>query len=149
MTRILTVLGIIAASAMAMASGAIGRGSLEITGHDGELGKAAFMFSVSRAQDGTVSGSLQYAAEGGHSERYPDTVIRLPQIDRLEIVGNTATFVGRGELHDQPVTVTVMVVDAGPSAIRDKMIIVATDAQGNVKYQATGNVSFGDVQVKA
>jgi hypothetical protein len=126
-------------AARADAAFARGEGSMAF-GHE-EEGRGYLRFEI---DDGdVVTGTLLFAAEH-HHERFPDVVVRLARIKEAAFSGRTVVFSGPGELHDDPVYVSVRARDG---VSRDRFAIECTDAGGETVFEADGELFRGDIEI--
>ena len=139
----LGALGVASASNVAAPSSASGEGSMTF-GKDGH-GVGYFVFDVTAKPQ--TSGSLLFAAEQPHFRLYPDVIVRVGAIKEASWDGRPGKFSGAGMLNGESVTVQVRVFDGAGTTKPDRFSITCTDKQGNVVFEADGEVSVGGVVV--
>lgn len=110
----------------------------------GEHGDARGWLRFSIREDGDLTGTLLYAAEDHH--HFPDIVVELGLIDAATFTGNSVSFSGPGGLHDDPVNVIVEAYDRGERG-PDRFVILCTDQDGAVVFEADGELIRGDIIV--
>ena len=117
-----------------------GEGSMSF-GHHDEEGRGYLRFEI---EDGdVVTGTLLFAAEH-HHERFPDIVVQLGSIKEATFAGRTVVFSGPGQLHDDPVHVSVRARDR---ARADRFEITCTDPSGETVFEADGELFRGDIEI--
>jgi len=128
-----------------------GKGTIRFGNKDN--GRAMFEFTI----DGTGSqpvGEILFAGEDhGAMGLYPDIIIRADEILSLKINGRQATIVAEGFLHDDPIHITIVVVDAVGTTSSDWFSIKTIEehqldggAHGNLDISAylwSGNIDIG------
>jgi len=128
-------------SKTAIPSSASGQGSIRFGEHGAGVG--TFVFNVE--QGAGVTGSLVFAAEDHHD--YPDIIVRVDNIEGAAFELRSVSFSGAGKLHDDPVSVSVSAFDGKGVRAPDTFAIECTNSQGEVVFEAQGEVFIGDVRV--
>ena len=150
-TRLICALAL-AAIGMA-APGPVGRvddsatGSGSIVFGDGGHGRGFFDFDVVDGNTGD-HGRFLFGGEDHHS--YPEIVIRVQEVLRVDIRGRTVRIKARGTLQRIPVVVVVVAVDNIGTGVRDDFSVETTPLNGaddEGRFHASGKVFKGNVHV--
>jgi hypothetical protein len=130
-----------------------GKGTLRF-GHENN-GRAMFEFIFD--DTGTSpKGELLFAAEDHDAlGMYPDIIVRSNEIEAVTIKGRRATIKAHGFFHDEPVFITITVVDGEGTTVPDRFSIVTVQQHklddgghhGNLNIAAnvwSGNIAIGN-----
>ncbi|MHC4428901.1 MAG: hypothetical protein ACYS0D_09925 [Planctomycetota bacterium] len=155
-TRLLTLCALAVAGCVLTASGPVGRvnesaqGEGSIRFGDGEHGRGYFLFEVEAGQTGD-EGRFFFAAEDHHE--YPDVVIRIQSILRVDVGGRVARIKAQGHLQFIPVVIEAVAVDNVGTGNPDEFSVETTplhgDDDGDGHFHASGKLFRGDIQVGA
>ncbi len=119
---------------------AVGRGGFTLD----QGGAASVQFSID--QQTRTAGSLLFAADGGE-HRYPDIIIRVPNIEVAFFSRNFVTFGGSGDFQGLPVYVKAFAYDGGLGPKMDRFDIFCFDSSGQLVYHSNGALSIGDITI--
>lgn len=153
--RLLTVVTLVALCSLLAAPGPIGRIADSASGRgsirfgEGEQGRGYFEFDVESGSTGP-SGKFLFAAEEPHA--YPDVVIRIYNIIRVDIEGSLVRIRGEGHLHLTPVLVEVVAIDNVGTGELDDFSVETTPLNGEPSdgnFFASGKVVQGYIHVGA
>ncbi len=109
----------------------------------GEKGENAGYFDFSVAHGSTI-GTFLYAAED--HDHYPEVVVRLDTIDRVQVTGRSFTIRAKGTLQEDPVMIHASGTD-GLEAGEPDTFTIKCYAGRKIVYEAEGEVFLGDIEV--
>jgi hypothetical protein len=128
-----------------MPTTASGEGTMSFGEHGHET-VGFFLFEVERGPQ--TSGSLVFAAEyHEHGARYPEIVVRVPDIEYAVLGQRSIRFAAMGTQQEEPVFVAVSAFDSEGTTRPDKFTIVCINIEGEVVFEAEGEVVLGDILV--
>lgn len=138
-----------------MPTKASGNGSIRFAVHDPhgsvadddeEPGRGFLLFEVERTAKG-LSGTLTFGAETHHEGLFPEIVIRLKKIDRVQFRQQWVQLSGNGHLHDDPVFIIASAFDGQATGEDDRFGIKCTNEKGELVFSAKGELFIGNVEI--
>jgi hypothetical protein len=130
---------------------ATARGGFEIEHHSARASGGVGSITLHVVQDGaSTQGDLLFAAEG-HSlaqrGAYPHVIVRVPTISVARFSRNRLDLEAHGHFHDLPVRVVAYAIDGGWKSGADYFCIKVYDLDGEMVYQAMGQLTSGDIHI--